>query len=72
MVQTTAKTDRTMGIPKTFLPATTQPMAHVLGDAEPHPSVEATRARRAREMDVGFKGAEEPTEPVPTSAQRGA
>jgi len=65
-----AKTDSALGITKTFLPRTTRPIAHVLGLEVPHPAIEVVRATHAENMAVGFKGAEEPTEPVPTSAQR--
>jgi len=65
-----AKTNASMGITKTFLPATTQPVAHVAGPEVEHPGIEAVRAQHAAFMAVGFTGSEEPVEPEPTSAQR--
>ncbi|HET9516797.1 MAG TPA: type II glyceraldehyde-3-phosphate dehydrogenase [Actinoplanes sp.] len=64
------KTDAALGITKTFLPSTTRPIAHLAAADVAHPGVEAVRARHAEFMAVGFKGAEEPAEPEPTSAQR--
>lgn len=64
-----AKTDSTLGVTKAFLSATTQPIAHQLGPNVPHPAVNGVSAARAEFMDVGFKGSEEPTEPVPTRKQ---
>lgn len=61
------KTDAAMGIVKAFLPATTQPIAHVFGTDVAHPPLNG--ARRAEFMDIGFKGSEEPTEPEPTPEQ---
>ena len=63
------KTDAALGITKTFLPATTRPIPHQFGPEVPHPAIEAVRATHAEFMEVGFKGAEEPAEPVPTAAQ---
>lgn len=54
------KTDAALGITKTFLPATTQPIAHLAGPDVAHPAIEAVRATHAGFHDVGFKGAEEP------------
>jgi glyceraldehyde-3-phosphate dehydrogenase (NAD(P)) len=65
-----AKTNAAMGITKTFLPTTTQPIAHVTGPEVAHPAIEAVRATRAEFMGEGFKGAEEPAEPEPTEAQQ--
>jgi glyceraldehyde-3-phosphate dehydrogenase (NAD(P)) len=66
-----AKTDASMGISKAFLPRTTRPVAHVAGADIAHPPVERVRERRAF-MEVGFKGAEEPTDAEPTPEQRSA
>lgn len=55
------KTNRALGITKTFLPATTRPIPHLGGDDVDHPGIEAVRARRAAFREMGFKGAEEPT-----------
>lgn len=65
------KTDQALGITKTFLPATTRPLAHLTGEAVVHPEIEAVRARRAEFRAVGYKGSEEPTDPSPTVEQRG-
>jgi glyceraldehyde-3-phosphate dehydrogenase (NAD(P)) len=65
-----AKTDAALGIVKAFLPATTRPIAHEFGPEVPHPAVDAVRATRAKFMEIGFKGAEEPVEPEPTAEQR--
>lgn len=64
-----AKTDASLGIVNAFLPATTRPIAHEFGPEVPHPAVEAVRAARAGFMEIGFTGAEEPAEPVPTAQQ---
>ncbi len=60
-----AKTDQSLGITKTFLPATTKPIAHVTDRDIAHPGIEAVRAAHARLAAVGFKGAEEPTDDAP-------
>ena len=65
-----AKTDAAMGIAKTFLPATTQPVVHVTGPEVHHPAIEARRGRRAAFMEIGFKGSEEPTTAEPTAEQQ--
>lgn len=65
-----AVTDAALGIMKTFLPATTQPIAHLAGDDVAHPEIQAVRATHAAYMAEGFKGHEEPVAPVPTAAQR--
>jgi glyceraldehyde-3-phosphate dehydrogenase (NAD(P)) len=65
-----AKTNAALGIAKTFLPATSSPIPHLAGPRIEHPSIEAVRASHAAFMAVGFKGAEEPAEPVPTTVQR--
>lgn len=57
------KTDAALGLTKAFLPATTP-------DAIPR-DVDALRAAHAAFMAVGFTGAEEPAEPVPSAAQGG-
>jgi len=54
------KTDIALGITKTFLPATTEPILHVTGPEVEHPAIEAVRATRVEFRQVGFKGAEEP------------
>jgi glyceraldehyde-3-phosphate dehydrogenase (NAD(P)) len=64
-----AKTNATLGITKSFLPATTQPIPHVAGLDVMHPAIAAVQATHARFRGVGFKGSEEPTEPTPTRAQ---
>jgi len=56
------KTDASLGITKTFLPATTTEVAHLTGEHVEHPEVEPVRARRALFRSVGFKGSEEPTD----------
>ena len=67
-----AKTNASMGITKTFLPSTTQPVAHVAGPEVPHPAIEGVRAQHAAFMAVGFKGSEEPTDPEATPEQLSA
>lgn len=57
------KTNAALGIAKAFLPATTRPIAHLAGPGVTHPGVDAVRARHAEFMAVGYKGAEEPTDP---------
>lgn len=57
-----ARTDRSLGVTKTFLPATTTPIAHVTTADIAHPGIAAVRASHARFAEVGFKGSEEPTE----------
>lgn len=64
-----AKTDASLGIVSAFLPATTRPITHEFGPDVPHPAVEAVRAARAEFMEVGFRGAEEPADAVPTLEQ---
>ena len=65
-----AKTDAALGVMKAFLPATTRPITHEFGPDVPHPAIEAVRAARSQFMEVGFTGAEEPAEPVPTPEQQ--
>jgi glyceraldehyde-3-phosphate dehydrogenase (NAD(P)) len=65
-----ARTDAALGITKAFLPSTTQPIAHVAGGDVAHPELPALRARRAAYMQMGYKGAEEPTELEPMPEQR--
>lgn len=61
-----AKTDAALGVMKSFLPAT-------LREEESHRRMgENLREDEAAFMAEGFKGAEEPTEAVPTSAQGGS
>ena len=61
-----AKTDASLGVTKSFLPATTQPIDHVTDPAISHPGMAAVRSAHARFAEVGFKGAEESTdEPAP-------
>lgn len=61
-----AKTDAALGITKTFLPATTTPIAHVTDADIAHPGIAGVRAAHARFAEVGFKGSEEPTDtPTP-------
>jgi hypothetical protein len=64
------KTNAALGITKTFLPRTTQPIEHLAGTDVEHPEIEAVRATHAEFMSIGFKGHEEPVEPTPTDAQR--
>jgi glyceraldehyde-3-phosphate dehydrogenase (NAD(P)) len=64
-----AKTDRSLGITKAFLPATTRPIAHLSGPDVAHPGVEAVRTRHAEFQAVGFKGAEEPVDAELTTEQ---
>ncbi|QGG94106.1 type II glyceraldehyde-3-phosphate dehydrogenase [Actinomarinicola tropica] len=61
-----AKTDQSLGVTKTFLPATTQPIAHVTDADVAHPGIAAVRAAHARFAEVGFKGSEEPTDDAST------
>ncbi|MCL5962150.1 MAG: type II glyceraldehyde-3-phosphate dehydrogenase [Chloroflexi bacterium] len=57
------KTNKSLGIVKTFLPRTTP-------EAAVHAAMAvALRAAQKQFMEEGFKGAEEPAEPVPTAAQ---
>ena len=63
-------TNAALGITKTFLPGTTQPIPHLTGAEVDHPEIEAVRATHAAFMAEGFKGHEEPVEPVPTLAQQ--
>ena len=67
-----ARTDAALGITKAFLPRATHAIAHVTGAEVDHPALEGLRARRKEFMELGFKGAEEPTDPEQTAAQRGA
>ena len=57
-----ARTDRSLGITKAFLTATTRPIAHILGAEVSHPGVEADRMQRAGSVAMGFKDPEEPTD----------
>ena len=57
-----AKTDASLGVAKSFLPATSKPIPHLAGPDVGHPGLEAVRAGRARYAAAGFKGAEEPTD----------
>lgn len=58
------KTDRSMGIVKSFLPRT-------IPEAAVHAAMgEAVRAAQREFMEEGFKGREEPADAVPTEAQR--
>ena len=57
-----ARTDQALGITKTFLPATTQPIAHITDAGIAHPGIAAVRAAHTRFADMGFKGSEEPTD----------
>lgn len=63
------KTNAALGITKSFLPSTAQPIPHVTGSAAAHPALEAIRAARAGFRAEGFKGSEEPTEPEPAPEQ---
>lgn len=65
-----AKTDAALGVMKAFLPATTRPITHEFGPEVPHPAIEALRAARSEFMEIGFTGAEEPAEPVPSAEQQ--
>lgn len=57
-----AMTDRSLGVTKTFLPATTKPIAHVTDADITHPGIAAVRAAHAKFAEVGFRGSEEPTD----------
>jgi len=57
-----AKTDAALGITKSFLPATTGPIAHVTDADITHPGITGERAAHARFAEAGFKGSEEPTD----------
>jgi len=63
------KTDESLGITKTFLPATTAEVAHLTGEHVEHPEIELVRARRALFRNVGFKGSEEPTDALPSPSR---
>jgi glyceraldehyde-3-phosphate dehydrogenase (NAD(P)) len=65
-----ARTDASMGIRKAFLPATARAVSHATGPDVPHSTLEEAARARDQAMKVGFKGAEEPADPEPTSAQR--
>ncbi|MCK6564585.1 MAG: type II glyceraldehyde-3-phosphate dehydrogenase [Dehalococcoidia bacterium] len=65
-----AKTDAALGIMNAFLPATTRPITHEFGPEVPHPAIDALRAARSEFMEIGFTGAEEPAEPVPSAEQQ--
>lgn len=54
------KTDLSLGIAKTFLPKTTQPIEHLAGPEVSHPAIQAVRATRAGFLNEGYKGHEEP------------
>jgi glyceraldehyde-3-phosphate dehydrogenase (NAD(P)) len=54
------KTDHSLGVAKTFLPKTTQPIEHLAGPEVEHPVIEAVRATRAEFLSEGYKGHEEP------------
>lgn len=56
------KTNAAMGITKSFLPSTTQAIAHVTGADVPHSAVTAVRAAHAAFRSEGFRGAEGPTD----------
>lgn len=58
-----AKTDRSLGITKTFLPMTTKPIAHVTDADIAHPDIAVVRAAHLQSADVGFTSSEEPTDP---------
>ena len=64
------KTNKALGITKTFLPKTTQPIEHLAGADVDHPEIEAVKATHVGYMSIGFKGHEEPVDPTPTDAQR--
>jgi glyceraldehyde-3-phosphate dehydrogenase (NAD(P)) len=66
------KTDVSLGITKTFLPRTTRLIEHHAGTEVEYPAIEAVRATQAEFMRIGFKGHEEPAQPVPTEAQLGS
>jgi glyceraldehyde-3-phosphate dehydrogenase (NAD(P)) len=68
-IRSIEKTDAALGITKTFLPRTTQPIEHLAGREIEHPEIEAIRATHAEFMSIGFKGHEEPVDPTPTDAQ---
>lgn len=54
------RTDRALGVMKSFLPSTAIPIPH-LGDPDrPHPALEKVVARHDELRSIGFKGAEEP------------
>jgi glyceraldehyde-3-phosphate dehydrogenase (NAD(P)) len=57
-----AKTNASMGITKTFLPKTAQPIEHRSGPEIEHPDIQAVRAARAEFMKMGYKGHEEPVD----------
>ncbi len=59
-----SRTNAALGITKTFLPAPTRSIAHVTGTDVMHPAIQAVRATHAEFRGIGYKGAEEPTEPA--------
>ena len=64
-----AKTDAALGITKTFLPSTTPVPTGVLDPSSPRAAPRPVRARHPDFVAAGFKGAEEPAEPEPPSAE---
>ena len=57
-----ARTDAALGVTKTFLPLTTQPIEHVLGPNAAHPVIETVRAGHPHvvEHDAAYVGSAEP------------
>ena len=55
-----ARTNKALGITKTFLPATTQPIAHITDPSIDHPEVDAVRAAHAGVAGGGLKAAAGP------------
>lgn len=56
-------TNAALGVTKTFLPATTKPIAHVTDPGVSHPDVEAVRAAHVEFSNAGFAGVKEPARP---------
>ena len=67
-----ALTDASLGVAKSFFPATTKPIAHLGGAEVPHPGIEAVRVQHAEFRALGFKGHEEPVDAEPAPADSGS
>jgi glyceraldehyde-3-phosphate dehydrogenase (NAD(P)) len=64
------RTNRALGITKSFLPSAQRPIPHVVGSDESHPLLEAIRTAQSSFREEGFKGSEEPTGEEPREGQR--
>ncbi len=63
------KTNAALGITKSYLPATTLAIPHVVGPDASHPAAATVRATHVQFKAVGFKGSEEPTDAPTTGVQ---